>query len=105
MKVTADTITDEQIRELHNADGAITFDWFYRAVHRERLVGESKVAFERSRRYYRARCAEEWNARHGNDEPTQHGPCDDCENFADLDENCLCLPCAERREKRARGGS
>jgi len=61
-EVTADTITDEQIRELYD-DGAISYDTLYRAVHRERLVGESHAAFKRSRGYRRGQCAEMWNAR------------------------------------------
>jgi hypothetical protein len=64
MRVTAETITDEQIRELHDAC-AITFDRLYRAVYRERLVGESVVAFKQSRMYARELCADAWNRHHG----------------------------------------
>jgi len=63
-QVTAETITDEQIRELCNSC-EISFDRLYRAVHRERLVGESKAAYERQRRYHRGLAAAVWNSRNG----------------------------------------
>lgn len=66
LKVTVDTITDEQIRALSEAS-AISIDLAYRAAYRDRLVGESKSAYMRARRAARARCAGAWNARHGGD--------------------------------------
>ena len=60
--ITADTITDEQIRTLYD-DGVIDFDMLYHAVYRVRLVGESAFAYKRSRNSRRARCAEIFNAR------------------------------------------
>lgn len=61
--VTAETITDDQIRSLVR-DTDIDFDTALRAAWRERLVGESKVAYQRSRMAARARCAKVWNAVH-----------------------------------------
>jgi hypothetical protein len=68
-RVTAETITDDQIRELCNSC-EISFDRLYRAVHRERPVGESQAAYDRQRLYHRGLAAAAWNARHG-DEPIE----------------------------------
>lgn len=61
-KLTAATITDPEARQAV-ADGVLDFDWYYRGFHKARLVGESKAAYDKSRLYARARCAEIINAR------------------------------------------
>lgn len=73
VKVTGDTITDEQIRELrdsvlvHEADAATVHQMSQDALgnfHQERLTAD---AIWGRIDYARARCAEIWNARHGAD--------------------------------------
>ena len=88
MKVTADTITDEQIRELREpvseyGEGLTIGDEYYSAAVALNLCDEAlgdfdygdrfthlpmaqALQFVESRRLWsRARCAEIWNARHG----------------------------------------
>lgn len=72
MKVTAATITDEQIRELRtdlHADGHT--DTTYSDACDVALLdimtfrGYERLAAQTERQLARARCAEIWNARHG----------------------------------------
>jgi len=62
VKVTADTITDEQIRELHDA-GLIDWREYQRAIRKRDHSFESPASYRSMRKRARARCAEIWNAR------------------------------------------
>ncbi len=61
MKVTADTITDEQIRELREWSNSETV----RASCRRALHVVERVGSGRALMRARERCAAAWNARHG----------------------------------------
>ena len=65
MKVTADTITDEQIRELFEATESMDVRYECKiALGSYRNAGHA-AGSESEIRQARARCAEIWNARHG----------------------------------------
>jgi hypothetical protein len=68
VKVTADTITDEQIRELQDDRGAWPLDRYYQTkyaceVALQRIGPTSAHRWRHS--IAREICAEIWNARHG----------------------------------------
>lgn len=63
MKVTADTITDEQIRELRDRR---LFPIYWAGDHSVwDAINTCRVALVDRESSARARCAEIWNARHG----------------------------------------
>ncbi len=92
MKVTADTITDEQILDLADAIRADVVT----ALGEDEGGGlpPSHPLVKAAKR----RLVAAWNARHGGEKPAQHGPCDDCDNFADLGENSLCTPYTKQQD-------